>query len=428
MHLAATTKGIIYRYNRKDKEITIANIAAGKSTVMLEVAWKEYGTHVLVAFLSNNKEIFLISVSLFNKDEAGPITSTPMTKYEGKKSSQESPGEFCPNSIDFSHTYDSQLMIVNSCAPKPGATDTSGKDRRLVTFNVDLHGYVMAGLGVEFGLEVKNKFIRLKNLNGDKLNMCTDKEMTFVANIGTKYAYGIGLATDTMIEDLGLDELNVATIHKMLCLGKSALGLIVTDTSKRLTVITYYLGKMRDTDNRIHSSFHVSGTFKDAMASQGSSLVFYNILTNESPNSIIMAVELKGPSVYIRSDEREVAYETQIEVQNLRENQKFDILVEFELLTKTPGYSHREISFNIEKKVYEKVENFTYWHGPVWNMTFGGTAGKIVESRLSPYKVWIESNAADQDILSVDAIEYLDDKIFMLAQTKKHSIILVTND
>jgi hypothetical protein len=107
MHLVATNKGHIYRYDRKDKEITKAYSAGGNSIVMLEAAWKEYGTHVIVAFLSNNKEIYLASVSLFNKQEAGPITSTPMTKYEGKKSSQESPGDFCPNSIDFSQTYDS---------------------------------------------------------------------------------------------------------------------------------------------------------------------------------------------------------------------------------------------------------------------------------------------------------------------------------
>jgi hypothetical protein len=297
-------------------------------------------------------------------------------------------------------------MIVNSCPPPEGNKDPliTGKDRRLITYSVTDDNFVMMDLNREFGLEVKNRFIRLKALNGNHLNMCTDKEMTFVANIGTKFAYGIGLATETMIEDLGLDELKVEVIHKMLCLGKTALGLVVTDTEKRLKVITYYLDKMRDTDNRVHSVFVVPGTFKDAVASEGRSLVFYNIYTKENPNPVIMAVELNGPNVFIRSDLREVAYETQIEVQNGRENQKFDILVEFEKLAKTGGFSHRQLSFDIEKKVYPSVESFTFWHGPIWSMSHVGSAGNIIEGRLSGSKVWVQGNTADKNILSVDAI------------------------
>jgi hypothetical protein len=367
--------------------------------------------------LSEDKKIFLGKISLFNENVASDISGKWMSAYDGKKSSQESPGDFCPNSIDFSQTYESQLMIVNSCPPPVGNKDPliTGKDRRLIIYDVTNESYNIKDKNNEFGLDTRNNFIRLKNLNGNKLHMCTDKEMTFVANIGTKYAYGIGLLTDTMNEDLGLDELNVEIIHKMLCLGKSAIGLIVTDTSKRLTVITYYLSKMRDTDNRVHSTFVVPGTFKDAVASEGHSLVFYNIYTNEDPNSIIMAVELKGPNVYIRSDVREVAYETQIEVRNRRESQKFDILVDFEKLTKTAGFSHRDLIHSIEKKVYPNVETFSFWHGPVWSMTYAGPAGKILEGRLSVFKIWVSANTADKDILSVDAIQYLDDKVFMLA-------------
>jgi len=124
---------------------------------------------------------------------------------------------------------------------------------------------------------VKNEFIRLRDLNGDNLSVCTDKEMIFVANIGTRFAFGIGISTNNMIEDLGLDELNVAVIHKLICLGHKAMGLVYTDNSGRLTVMTYMLSKMRDSDNRVHSFFHLQGTFVDMIASESHNLVIYNI-------------------------------------------------------------------------------------------------------------------------------------------------------
>lgn len=175
------------------------------------------------------------------------------------------------------------------------------------------------------------------------MEICADKEMNFIANIGTRHVYGIGIKTHLMIEDLGLGELNVEVVHKLLCLGHKAMGLIVTDSQKRLTVITYFLSKMKDTDNRVHSYFHLPGTFKSAFGSEGNNLVFYNIQTNEKAEQTIMAVDLNGPEVYIKSMSREIAYETQIEVQNKIENQKFDVLVEFQKLVKTGGVSHREL-------------------------------------------------------------------------------------
>lgn len=327
-------------------------------------------------------------------------------------------------------------MIVNSCAPNEPeniAHTKEGKDRRIITYHVTPTGFEMLDKGKEMGLETRNEFIRLKKLNGDNLQLCTDKSKNFVANIGTKYAYGIGIDTESRVEDLGLDELNVLVIHKMLCLGHKAIGLIVTDNQDRLTVITYFLGKMKDTDNRVHSYFHLTNgqkklTFKNAQASEGDGLVFYNIEVHEDDKDHIMAVDLHGPDVFIKSTLREVAYETEIEVQNKRENQKFDILVEFEKLTQKGGMSHRKIGTEIKKKVYSNVEKFTHWHGPVWSMTYHGSAGKILELRLSDKKVWIESNTADLKILSVSAIQYCNKKLFMLTQTDKESVILVMNE
>jgi len=320
MHFAATNKGYIYRYNRKTKKITEAIKFGSKTDKFLEVTFKDYGNLVLVAMLTDNNKIYMGKMGLYNELTSGYITDKPLIKYDGKKSSQESDGKFCPNSIFFSQTYESHLVIANSCPPEKDSKDKEGKDRRLITYHVTPDGFEMLDKGRELGLETKNQFIRLRNLNGDQLSMCTGKDMNYVANIGSKYVYGIGITTESKIEDLGLHELNVVTIHKMLCLGSKAIGLVVTDTSKRLTVITYFLGKMKDADNRVHSYFHLEGmTFKDAVASEGKGLVFYNIKVNEDNKDHIKVVDLNGPDVYIKSIVREVAYETEIQVSNKRE-------------------------------------------------------------------------------------------------------------
>lgn len=315
MHFVATNKGYIYRYNRKTKLITEAIKFGGSTEKFLEVTYKDYGNVVIVAMLTDDKKIYMGKIGLYNEFVSGSITDKPLTKYEDKKSSQESPGKFCPKSIYFSQTYESHLVIVNSCEPAKDDKIQEGKDRRIITYHVTPTGFEMLDKGREMGLETKNEFIRLRNLNGNTLSLCTDKEMNFVANIGTKYAYGIGLSTESKVEDMGLDELNVMVIHKMLCLGSKAIGLIVTDGANRLTVITYFLGKMRDADNRVHSYFHLEGKqFKDAEASEGDGLVFYNIQLVGEEKDIIMVVDLHGPDVYIKSTVREVAYETEIEV------------------------------------------------------------------------------------------------------------------
>lgn len=428
MHFVGTSRGKVFRYNRNTKKISEAISFGGKESKFIEVTFKDYGNVLIVAMLSEKGEIYIGKMNLFN-DVSGDIKNGKITKYDGRKSSQETDGKFCPNSIYFSQTFHSHLVIVNSCAPEKGSKSKVGFDRRLITYEVTPSDYHILDIGIEMGLEAKNEFLRLKDLNGDKLALCTDKDMNFVANIGTKYAYGIGISTESKIEDMGLDELNVEVIHKMLCLGNKAIGLIVTDKQKRLTVITYFLGKFKDADNRIHSYFHLEGTFKDAFASEGEGLVFYNIHLNEDNKHHIMAVDLKGPDVFIKSTEREVAYETEIEVQNKRENQKFDILVEFDKLVKKGGVSHRKLRTTIKAKIYDNVESFTYWHGPVWSITYGGKAGSIVQTRLTLPSTILESDlSTDFKILSVDAIEYLDDRIFMLAQTTTGSKIIIKND
>ena len=133
-------------------------------------------------------------MSLFNDNIAGSI-GEPLNKYLDKKPSQETPGVFCPTSIDFSQTFDSNLIIVNSCPASKDSIDKQGTDRRLITFRVTPEGYEILDKGSELGLDTKNEFIRKKSLNGDNLHICADKEMNFVANIGTRFVYGIGIKT-----------------------------------------------------------------------------------------------------------------------------------------------------------------------------------------------------------------------------------------
>lgn len=131
MHYVVTNQGFIYRYNRKTKEITLASTFAKKK--FIEVAFKEHANHLIIAGLSEDKKIYFQKVNLFNEFDSGQIIE-PMEKYVDKKSSMESPGQFCPSSIDFSQTFAASLIVVNSCPP--GKDEKLGKDRRLLTFAV----------------------------------------------------------------------------------------------------------------------------------------------------------------------------------------------------------------------------------------------------------------------------------------------------
>lgn len=355
MHFVATSNGRIIAYDRSNMELQTALRLGTASSKFEEATWTSFSRHVLVAMLDKKRrEILSGKLGLFNLNNSGSLSE--IKKYEEKKGSQETPGEFCPTSIEFSSSHITQLVIVNSCAANPPLQQ--GRDRRIITYLFTAEGSKIMESPAQNKMGVKNEFIRIRDLHGDNLQVCSDREINFVANIGTKFAFGIGIKSNNMIEDLGLNELDVKVIHKMICLGSRALALIYTDTSDRLTVMTYMLSKMRDSDNRVHSLFTLKGTFVDIFGSQSNGLIIYNIQLKEEPNARVMAVMLDGPSLYIKSKEREVAYETQIEIRNKFEGNKFDMMIEFERLVRSGGLSHWEISPVIEAKEYSDVEKF----------------------------------------------------------------------
>lgn len=274
----------------------------------------------------------------------------------------------------------------------------------------------------------RNVFIRKVELDLENLRICPDLEMNFLAGIGTKHVYGIGLRTHNHFEDLGFQEMNITKIHDMICIGEKAVGFAVTDQEDRLSIVTYYIGKMRDADNRIHSQYFLPGKGAKLIrmeASENDGLVFYNIMTDQSNGNFIYAVDIGGPTVFFKSMERQVAYETQILAGNGNENQNFDILVEFEKTVDQGAVSNKNRSFDIKHQKYN-VEEISYWNGPVFNVRAKAKGGFITQQRLNGPEEWLQS-PEELKLSNANAIEYVHGRVYVLAQGPHESVILISD-
>lgn len=414
LHLVATSKGNVYGYwKRKGKKIESFFSFDKKIS---DVTFKVYKSFVLMAFITETNEIYIKYINQYLEEGGLEGIGNPITKalFENNQDNFKNPeqikaGEFCPKGLRFSLIERPVLIIVNSCKEK---------DRRMIFFTVTETEYKFA----------RNVFIRKVELDHENLLICPDLEMNFIAAIDTKHVYGIGLRTHNHFEDLGLHELNVTKIQGMICIGERAVGLAVTDSNDMLSIVTYYIGKMRDADNRVHSQQFLPGTGAKLIrmeASENEGLVFYNIMTDKSNGNYIIAVDIDGPNVFFKSMERQVAYETEILAGNGNENQNFDILVEFENTQVTGGVSCMNHSFEIKHQEYV-VENISYFHGPFFSVRSKGPSGYISQQRISAPQEWVQS-PDDLKVSSSNAIEHVNGRVYVLAQGKTESKILISD-
>lgn len=414
LHLMITNKGNAYTYWKRNGK-KIQNFYNYNKN-LTEATFKVYKGYILIATMSTDGEISIKAVNQFVENGAiigigNPINKALFDKnqFNFKNHDQVNAGEFCPKGLRFSLIDRPILIIVNSC---------KGKDRRLFYFVVTESGYQFA----------RNNFIRKVELDYENLRICPDLEMNFVAAIGTKHAYGIGLRTHNFFQDMGLHEMNVTTIQEMVCIGTRVIGLVVKDTKNRLSVVTYFLGKMKDADNRVHSQYFLPGVNASLVrveASESEGLIFYNVITDKSKGNIIFALDIDGPTVFFKSMSRQVAYETSIAAGNGNENQNFDILVEFEVTKHKGSISSKNQTFKIEKKKYS-VENISYFHGPIFRVRSTGKKAFITQHRLSIGEELIKS-ANELKLSSVDSVGSIGGRVYSLAQGPGQSKILISD-
>jgi len=401
-HVSVTNKGELFIYWSREQKVSKHDITQDGNGEIRSSTFKTYQGNILMVFLDEQDVIYFKRHNMYNSATGLDSIGSPLrNKYpdEHKNPEQKTAGDYCPKSVKFFLSDNPELVILNSCATK---------DRRFIKYLVT-NKREFAG----------NFFIRKIELMHPHLKMCPDRENYFV----------VGNRTHNNIEDLGLRELRVTKIIDILCVGHGAIGIFATaKVGKNLELktigITYYTGKMRDADNRVHSTFVIEGKFVRATASEGEGLVFYNIYTQEKKEAFFKVVDLKGPRIFFKSMEREVAYETEIQAWNGNMNENFGVLVEFERLREEARVSCLHKVFEIEEGKTYNVENISLWHGPLWSYRTVGSSATITP-RIGEPKLMI-INPKEDGVVQAEAVSYARGRIFTLVQHKDYTKIIVT--
>ena len=415
VHIAVTNKGDVFTYwpkAKKGERIKHTHASDDGQGEVKTTTFKVYENYVFMVVLDIRGHISFKKLLMYQLGDGFSSIGDPLrTKYAEKDHNpeQKESGDYCPKSAKFFLSDHPLLVVLNSC---------KDKDRRIIKYNL---------FPTERSFH-NNFFIRKLELMEENLVMCPDRENYFIAALGTDKMYGIGNRTHNNIEDLGLRELKVLEIKELLCVGKTAIGIFVKakvgkNQDIKFVGITYYTGKMRDADNRVHSYFVIEGEFEGAKASEGEGLVFYNIFVKNKP-TMLKVVDLRGPKIFFKSMEREVAYETEIRVSNGNVNENFNVLVEFEKLRKQTRVSCEKKVFNIEENKKYSVEDISLWHGPVWDFRTSSGAAIVTKRIGKPEEVVSDSG---EKLIQADAVSFALNKTFTLGQRSDSSYLVVSD-
>lgn len=161
-------------------------------------------------------------------------------------------------------------MVLNSC---------STKDRRIISYEIkaDSNAAKDAKIIPYVPTYLDNTFIRKTELLSENLKFCAGGDSIFVANLGTPYIFGLNSIETNTIENLGLEELGVSSIESIHCNGKNSIGVLFKNSTSDYNLATYYTQKLKDAQNRIHSTKELGKSAVRVSSSSDERLVFYNI-------------------------------------------------------------------------------------------------------------------------------------------------------
>ena len=426
-HIVVTSEGRVLVYERmKNKILDLAT--QREAGGILDVSFHLYQQYVYIASISGDKKnIYVQGINVYNIEGNRLSTVMHLIEYgpNDKEANQNGPGEFCPIQVEFSFSQTPNLLILNACK--------DNTDKRIILYTLaDNNNLVF----------YSNSFIKKPELDTPTLKICPAQNLNFIAALNTSYAFGIGLnykggtsaytnfiGSHNMIEDLGLNELNIVLIHEMLCFGDRALGLIMRNDRGQIKVATYFKNKFTDAPDRLHSVHTIQkGVFQYASGSiSHDGLIFYNIKLAHNNFTELYVVDLEGPNIYLKSMRRTIAYETQITTGNGFENRNFNAVVQFMILKSKGSISSRTRNFKINTTKYN-LEEICFFNGPLFDMQVQATAAKFT-SRLSSPARWSPQPIENTDAVYFEEIQSVGDKIFALSQTSSASYtkVMVAN-
>ena len=404
--IVVTTRGI----RRFDKILGTAQSFLPKNTFYQSVSFKLRDSAVVIAVLMKNDQsanpfIQLYETNMF--DVSGIRLGGSINSYLPDPT-QETGGDFCPKSVKFEIEDEPTLVVLNACA---------SKDRRIIRFNI---------ASTLKPVQMNNLYLRIPEFKRENLIMCPDQHVVAIAAPGTGVAIGLGYESQNLREDLGLTDLNVTDIKKMVCLGKLAIGLGFVNSSGVFKIATYYTGRLAMGDNRLHSilEFPELGQYRDFSGSEGNGVIFYNVYNQEGKN-YLRSVYLNGPELYVRSDTRKAIYDSQILSNNLARAENFILELNFIPQKSSTAVSSKTKKVQLGQTEYN-IDKQCLFDGPVFNLEFNVPSVATIIPRIGEAKELLDGGLVEtHKIVYASATDTVGTVMFLLVQSVDSSLVVV---
>ena len=407
--VAVSNIGWVYVYNKLNEKM----VSYATNLNIVSVTFKQRDNHLALVFIGSNptnsqRIIMIYQIHLYSM--VFEVVSN-ITKFNPDPS-QETGGVFCPRSLRFEIDALPNLVVLNACPTS---------DRRIIRFDLrDLMNPV----------QMSNFYIRVPEFKSEKLEMCPDVHTIIVAAPGTSRSLGIGYESFHMQMDLNLNELEVKTITKMVCLGDRAFAIGFLNNSDVFRIAVYFTNRMPEANNRLHSvlSFPDLGTYKDFVGSESDGYAFFTVYSTVKENNRFKAVYLLGPDFYAKSDKRSIVNDARVLTGNGNVNEIFNFMMTF-----IPQKMISSVSARTKKtpivvgKAYD-VDLNCIWDGPVFDWELGSRQVATITPRIQDMQEYIDPkyNQTTQFVFA-SHVANIGNHVFTLMQTTNFSVLHVRN-
>jgi hypothetical protein len=321
-------------FKPKDALILISALVTDSKGVVSQIS--SYAFNEFAKLSGSSSEIYFYSVNTITR-----------TSYQAE-TNQESGGDFCPRSISYEVTDSPVLDILNACETR---------DRRILRFSFKDERKPQ---------QLSNSFIRVNELKNDQIQMCPDLDSVILTSIGSTMAVGVGYETSNIKQNLGLKELNVQKITKLICLGTKAFALGLLTNDGKFKIATYFTGKLRLANDRLHSllEFSAADGYQDFSGAESEEYIFYNVFSN-GKKTLFRMVYLGGPELFVRTNNRDEVGDAQIGCSNGVSNYYQTLPFSFRNQKNTVEISSKQERVKLEKKNYD-LGNLCLINGPIF--------------------------------------------------------------
>ena len=415
--LIVTTYGQFIAFNKINHNAKVA-LEPGANKAYTQVTFKPNNAFILISVMVADSKGEIAQIKTYKMDEFAALESASFMKgettldkdnYSKAERCQDSAGQFCPRSIAYELQDTPILVVLNAC---------KDKDRRLIRFSLE------DPLKPQ---QLTNQYIRVDAFKKEQILMCTDLDTVTIAAIGDMQALGIGYESHNIQQTLGLQEMDIAKITDMKCLGSKAYALGFRDSKGSLKIATYFTDKLKKANDRLHSllEFASDSGLMDFTGSEDNGIIVYSVFGKDKETQFRM-VNLDGPELFVKSNTKTVINDATIDCTNGIANGYFSLPLNFKEQKNSVQVSSRTKNVELSKTKYN-VGNRSIVNGPVFHFSLGAEVKTVsITQRVSAAKEYLSSSdARGFKIVFISRVATVGQFTFILAQLKEQSALIM---